>query len=78
MIAEKPRKIKVFQRRASKKGIRFRVSPVMTTSIPLRMAVTRKRNHAFFKIPYFTRIVNSFSPTVEKAVLVRAQTYPRR
>ena len=25
MIAEKPRKIKVFQRRASKKGIRFRV-----------------------------------------------------
>ena len=27
MIAEKPRKIKVFQRRASKKGIRFRVCP---------------------------------------------------
>ena len=37
MIAEKPRKIKVFQRRASKKGIRFRVSPVMTASIPLRI-----------------------------------------
>ena len=37
MIAEKPRKIKVFQRRASKKGIRFRVRPVMTTSIRFRM-----------------------------------------
>ena len=37
MIAEKPRKIKAFQRWASKKVIRFRVSPVMTTSIPLRI-----------------------------------------
>ena len=35
MIAEKPRKIKVFQRWASKKGIRFRVRLVMTTSITL-------------------------------------------
>ena len=37
MIAENPRKIKVFQRWASKKVIRFRVSPVMTTSISLRI-----------------------------------------
>ena len=44
MIAEKPRKIKVFQRRASKKGIRFRVSPVMTTSIPLRVCQTRSEH----------------------------------
>ena len=35
--SRKPRKIKVFQRRASKKGIRFRVRPVMTTSILLHI-----------------------------------------
>ena len=41
MIAEKPRKIKVFQRRASKKGIRFRVRPVMTTSIRFHSVLPR-------------------------------------
>ena len=45
IVLRKPRKIKGFQGGVSKVTIGFRVSPVMTTSIRLRMCEPRKEAH---------------------------------